>query len=102
MRAFAKPTPIGRLSLEARVVYTGFCAFMLVGYATSVWFYVDDELGAAPASAARYYLGEEPPPTPAPVEDAGGPALDLPGMDSPAVVTEAGALRLQKPARQVM
>ncbi len=106
MRVFAKPTPIARLSFEARVVYSVFCVFLLVGYATSVWFYLDDDLGAAPAGAARYYLGEQtPPPSPAPdpaASEADGPLLDLPEAGSPAVVTEATALRLQKPPRQIM
>lgn len=94
MRAFAKPTPIGRLSVEARVVYTAFCIFMLLGYFTSAWLYLDDDLGTAPADTARYYLGED-------VESEAtgddGPTLDLPDEDLP-----DEALRLEKPARQVM
>jgi hypothetical protein len=97
MRTFARSTPIDRLSLEARVVYTLFCLFLLIGYATSAWFYADDELGAAPASAARYYLGEAEAATPAPAPSEDGPALDLP-EEAPA----ATSLRIAKPARQVM
>jgi hypothetical protein len=90
MRHFAKPSSLDRLSLEARLVYTVFCLFMLVGYATSVWFYLDDELGTSPSDAQRYYLGE----TIAidrPAE--GGPDLEIP---------EETGMRLEKPARQVM
>jgi hypothetical protein len=31
MRVFARPTPLSRLSLEARLVYSAFCQFMLGG-----------------------------------------------------------------------
>ncbi len=95
MRHFAKPSTLERLSLEARLIYTIFCLFMLAGYATSVWFYLDDDLGAAPAGAERYYRGATK--VPATEEPAGGPSLDLPG-DTRA----EPALRLEKPARQVM
>lgn len=95
MRAFAKPTPIGRLSVEARIVYTGFCLFMLLGYLSSAWLYLDDDLGVRPADTARYYLGEST--DAASVEDDGGPALELP--DEPVANED---LRLEKPARQVM
>ncbi len=95
MRAFAKPTPIGRLSVEARVVYTAFCVFMLLGYFTSAWLYLDDDLGVRPADTERYYLGEDT--TEASATDD-GPALDLPGEDA----LPDQALRLEKPARQVM
>jgi len=101
MRYFARPVGIERLSLEARVLYTAFCLFLLLGGFTSAWFYVDDELGTAPADAARYYLGNTP------VDAAaagGGPALDLPEMgdlaDAPAA--SAPTMRFEKPARQVM
>ena len=92
MRHFAKPSSLDRLSLEARLVYTIFCLFMLAGYATSLWFYLDDELGTSPKAAERYYLGEAVAAI-EPAED-GGPALDLP--------EEPPDLRLEKPARQVM
>lgn len=94
MRAFAKPTPIDRLSIEARLIYTAFSLFMLLGYVTSAWLYGDDDLGMSAAGAERYYLGAAN--EPAEAEDDGGPALDLPDLD----VKED--LRLEKPARQVM
>jgi hypothetical protein len=102
VRAFAKPTPIGRLSPEARVVYSVFCVFMLVGYFTSVWFYLDDDLGVGAQGAQTYYLGEQTPAPAAPVVDDGGPALDLPGMDLPEALPTTTQLRLEKPARQIM
>lgn len=95
MRVFARPSALRRLSLEARLVYSGFCVFMAVGYATTAWFYLDDDLGARPAQAARYYLGEAA--APAAPSAADGPAMDLPG-DLPA----AEPLRLAKSPRQVM
>ncbi|HSI03553.1 MAG: hypothetical protein ACAI38_01635 [Myxococcota bacterium] len=49
---------IERLSLEARILYSGFCAFVAIGVATSVWLYLDDGLSVLPGSAARYYLGD--------------------------------------------
>lgn len=94
MRHFAKPSSLDRLSLEARVVYTVFCLFMLIGFATSVWFYADDELGFGGAGAVRYYLGETEESSSAP--EAGGPALELPDEPSPA------GMRFEKPARQVV
>jgi hypothetical protein len=103
MRPFARPVGIGRLSLEARVLYSAFCVFILIGGFSSLWFYVDDELGVVPDDAARYYLGdtqEAPPPT-----SDDGPALDLGDLgdlgaaDEPAA---AGTMRFEKPARQVM
>jgi hypothetical protein len=92
MRHFQKPTSLDRLSLEARVIYTIFSLFMLVGYATSVWFYLDDGLGTSPSDTQRYYLGEAVASVSAP--DSGGPALDVP--------EEAAPMRFEKPARQVM
>jgi hypothetical protein len=93
MRVFAKPGGIERLSLEARVVYTFFCLFLLIGYASSVWFWLDDELGLGAKGPERYYLGEES--APAKEEAGGGPDLDLPAEG-------ASTLRLEKPPRQVM
>ncbi len=91
MRHFAKPSSLDRLSLEARLIYTIFCLFMLAGYATSLWFYLDDDLGASPKHAERYYLGEAAPAKPS---ADGGPDLEIPD--------EQPAMRLEKPARQVM
>jgi hypothetical protein len=101
MRSFAKPSGLERLSLEARIVYTGFCLFLLFGYGTSAWIYADDELGLSAASAERYYLGEDARST---IEHTalakteivtGGPRIDVPESDAP-------GLRLAKPPRQVM
>ena len=58
MRPFARPMNIDRLSLEARILYSGFCAFVAIGIATSIWLYLDDGLGVRPTSAASYYLGD--------------------------------------------
>lgn len=97
MRNFAKPGGIERLSLEARVVYTFFCLFLLAGYVSSVWFWLDDELGATPSAAQRYYLGGTPSETQAAAEASGdGPALELPDE------AVAEPIRLAKPPRQVM
>lgn len=98
MRHFAKPSSLDRLSLEARVVYTVFCLFMLVGYATSVWFYADDELGFGSAGAVRYYLGEAEAAVSTSKED--GPTLEL-DLDLPEEPSPAG-MRFEKPARQVV
>jgi hypothetical protein len=65
------------LSLEARVLYTGFCLFLLIGSATSIWLYSDDGHGLSPANTTQYYLGNAGDAAPAPREH-GGPALDIP------------------------
>lgn len=83
MRQFARPTPIDRLSLEARILYSGFCLFVLFGIASSMWLYGDDRMGARPADAARYYLGETASP------DA-------------ATIDGAAVMVFEKPPRQVM
>lgn len=57
MRQFARPMAIERLSLEARILYSGFCLFVLVGIGTSLWLYADDKLGVSPSAAEHYYLG---------------------------------------------
>lgn len=89
MRAFAKPMSIERLSREARLIYSSFCVFMLLGYASNVWLYLDDGLDPKPSSAVRYYLGD-PEPTSA------GPDIAMPSdMGAP-------ELRFRKPARQVL
>ena len=109
MRVFARPSGLDRLSLEARVVYSGFCVFLLLGYITSVWLYHSDALGISPDAATAYYLGsgdESPAWRP---KDGGraGPSVSLPAA-GPAAGADAGAplqaraLRLAKPPRQVM
>jgi hypothetical protein len=117
MRYFARPVGIERLSLEARLLYTAFCVFLVIGTYTSVWFYMDDQLGVVPADAVRYYLGDDA--VESPIE-AGGPALELPddvgpddvgpddvGKGGLGQVSSAGGalgegMRFEKPARQVM
>ncbi len=98
MRQFARPFPITRLSLEARVLYTGFLLFLVLGFASSGWLYADS-FGALSAERATEYYRGAPAPAPAPaVDDAGGPALVLP--DEAAIPAEP--LRVEKPARQVL
>ena len=109
MRQYARPFPISRLSLEARVLYTGFLLFLVLGFVSSAWLYADSFGGLSGQGSAEYYRGgpvahEH---APARAEAAGGPALDLPS-DGPALdlpgETEAAVapMRLEKPARQVM
>lgn len=114
MRQFARPTPLERLSLEARIIYTVFAVFMLLGYGSSVWLYVDDELDLGAERARIYYLGEaNTPAAPAATESNDGPDLDLPGDDGPdldldGLDAEADpappktGMRFEKPARQVI
>ena len=78
------------LSLEARVLYTGFCLFLLIGSATSIWLYADDGHGLSPAKTTQYYLGEAPRSAGA-ASPAGGPALDIP-QESIAVAKDARAV----------
>jgi hypothetical protein len=110
MRQFARPFPLARLSLEARVLYSAFLVFVLVGVGTSVWLYDDDGLGVSVDAVVGYYRGDAPvvaapvkggdaPVVAAPVKggDEGGVGLELPddaAIDRP--------LRLEKPARQVV
>ncbi len=110
MRQFARPFPIHRHSLEARVLYTGFLAFLLLGLLSSVWLYRDSFGGLSGQSAAEYYRGgpAESPEARAGGADGSGPVLELPS-DGPALElpgeAEAPAvapMRLEKPARQVM
>ncbi|HYO58106.1 hypothetical protein [Archangium sp.] len=98
MRQFARPFPITRLSLEARVLYTGFLLFLVLGFVSSVWLYADSFGGLSGRSTAEYYRGGAAATVPEPqVEAAGGPALELPGETA-----AAAPIRLEKPARQVM
>ncbi|MBI2375597.1 MAG: hypothetical protein HYV07_16500 [Deltaproteobacteria bacterium] len=83
-----------RLSLEARVVYSFFLLFILVGLASSVWFWIDDGLGLGATGTQAYYLGSRSDPDPAAPSD--GPELELPGDAA------AEPLRLAKPPRQVV
>jgi hypothetical protein len=81
MRAFARPFPIDRLSLEARVLYSAFCAFLLVGVTSSVWLLHDDGIDGSTPSVRRHYRG--------------GPAGDVVGVD---VTAGAGAPGTTGPA----
>ena len=103
MRVFARPSALRRLSLEARLVYSGFCLFMALGYGTTVWFYLDDDLGLRPAAAVRYYHGAGHGAASAAetATPSGGPALDLPA-DLPDDLQGGAALQLAKSPRQVM
>ena len=106
MRQFARPFPISRLSLEARVLYTGFLAFLALGFASSLWLYSDSFGGLSAHGAAEYYRGGAAPAAPATPEPSGGPALNLPpdgpALDLPGEAPASAPLRLEKPARQVM
>lgn len=92
MRVFAKPTSLERLSLEARIVYTGFALFLLIGYATSAWLWMDDELGVSAANTERYYLGDKT------GAETHGAKQDI---EVPAEL-EQTTMRFAKPPRQVM
>ncbi len=103
MRPFARPTPLQRLSLEARLIYTAFSLFMLLGYASSVWLYADDAMGLGPEGARTYYLGEKPAqPDGADSEASDGPELDLDGLMEDTAPDAHAGMRFEKPARQVV
>jgi len=114
---------IARLSLEARVLYTGYAVFMLLGGLSSAWLFLDLGLGVSGNDAARYYLGAAPELQSAPQLNsnaAAGPALHLPDDTSadsreatstgptlhlpPAASTPTPGrlLQIEKPARQVI
>lgn len=59
MRVFAKPMPIDRLSVEARILYSAFLVFMGLGTASALWLYADDDLGLDATSVKNYYLGND-------------------------------------------
>ncbi len=105
MRQFAKPRRINRLPLEARVVYTCFCLFLIAGYGTGIWLYVDNELGVSADAARAYYLGSDEPgqrivDETIAAHGTAGPSLDMPAQ---AVVEPMPRkMRFQKSPRQVM
>jgi hypothetical protein len=105
VRQFARPFPIDRLSLEARVLYTAFLLFLVGGIASSVWLYEDSFGSLGAGAAATYYLGDaagaaaEGGPA-LDLPDDGGPALELPSEEAPAAA--AGGLQLEKSPRQVL
>ncbi len=109
MRQYARPFPITRLSLEARVLYTGFLLFLVLGFVSSVWLYADSFGGLSGRGTVDYYRGGavEQEHAPAPAEEAaGGPALELPSdgpaLELPGETAAVAPMRLEKPARQVM
>ncbi|AKJ04217.1 hypothetical protein ATI61_101690 [Archangium gephyra] len=107
MRQFARPFPITRLSLEARVLYTGFLLFLVLGFVSSVWLYADSFGGLSGRSTVEYYRGGAAQAATAPgVDAAGGPALELPpdgpALELPGETAAVAPMRLEKPARQVM
>lgn len=105
MRQYARPFPITRLSLEARVLYTGFLLFLVLGFVSSVWLYVDSFGGLSGRGTAEYYRGGAAPASPG-GEASGGPELELPpdgpALELPGETPAAAPMRLEKPARQVM
>lgn len=101
MRQFARPFPIDRLSLEARVLYTAFLVFLLGGIASSIWLYEDSFGSLGSDTAARYYLGDAAGAAAEGGGTADGPTLDLP-EDDPAPAAAAGGLHLEKSPRQVL
>jgi hypothetical protein len=104
MRVFARPFPLQQLSLEARVLYAGFCVFLLFGVWTSAWLAHDDGFGTDSTTVVRYYRGDDataatPSTTTAPAA-TDGPAIALP--DEVATDDAKAALHVEKSARQVM
>lgn len=97
MRHFRKPGPITRLSLEARLVYSGFCVFILLGFFSSAWLYLDDGLQHGSVAVQEYYRGSEfSAPTaavPQPADE--GVAIVLPDELARPVVLSVGLSRRQ-------
>jgi hypothetical protein len=107
VRQFARPFPITRLSLEARVLYTGFLLFLVLGFGSSVWLYADSFGGLSGQSSVEYYRGGAVTHAHAAAsETAGGPVLELPedgpALELPVETAAPVPMRLEKPARQVM
>lgn len=71
MRVFTNRFTAGydRLSIEAKIVYTAFCSFALLGYGSAVWLYLDDDLGVSAREARAYYLGPDDVADPSPRAD---------------------------------
>ena len=101
MRVFSRPSGLERLSLEARLVYSGFCIFMLLGLGSSLWLFQADGLHRGTVAVNDYYLGQ---PTESSAEASlDGPALDLPPSSSTSDPSASSQeLKLEKPIRQVM
>jgi hypothetical protein len=107
MRAFARPFPIDRLSLEARVLYSAFCAFLLVGVSSSVWLLHDDGIDGSTQSVRRYYRGstadlvvDAAAPAAAAVHD--GPAFDAAALEAGLATDAATTTTTEKSLRQVV
>ena len=83
---------IEALSLEARVLYTAFCVFLLIGYVSSALLARD--IGASREAVGSYYLGAALPAKTAP---GGGPAIELEPESAPMV-----ELRAAKSDRQML
>jgi hypothetical protein len=99
VRPFAKQQPLARrLSLEARVLYTGFLAFLGFGLASSALLYRDSFGGLTSARASRYYLGETGSMPTQDIAAPNGPTLELPDEPAEAAV----GLALAKPPRQLL
>jgi hypothetical protein len=85
LRQFASPAfRIWNLSREAKLVYTGFGLFALLAIFVSALLY--DDMVGGDRSVRGYYAGEAPPAlsATAPVP-SGGPKIDLPERDGPAI-----------------
>ncbi len=99
MRSFARPMSIDRLSVEARVLYSMFCLFMLCALISSVWIYLDNGFAFSSAAVTTYYRGDASETTPMSAgfhEAASGPALDIP------VANDRMSLHTDKSVRQVI
>ncbi len=82
MRDFTRPSGrLRALSFSARLVYSVFVVFTVVGLGLTGW--LASELVGADASKTRsYYAGERGEPTVDVAPTAGGPALELPDDES--------------------
>jgi hypothetical protein len=76
MREFGKRSRLAILPLSARLVYSVFLVFTLVGLGVSAWL-GETLVGADLTRLDEYYAGVAPAPSPA-REEAVGPTLDLP------------------------
>lgn len=76
MREFGRKSRLALLPLSARLVYTVFLAFTLVGLGVSAWL-GETSVGLDLGQFENYYAGA-PVVAPEPMADSGGPALELP------------------------
>lgn len=83
MRLFSqKGIRIDQLALEAKLIYMAFCAFSLAALAVSAVYYYDLVGASATRGVKAYYAGEAEAPPPR-VDEAGGPAIELPEESAP-------------------